>query len=473
MAALTEVQLKLRDTEEEIQRVEAQINKDEAKQEELQDLRAEFVEEGVIAVLQNRANNASQRIGRSRSRLDHLEKERKRLQLCVSLQPRGPEADVANQPADNGKRAAPDDLAQAPAKRFCDYQGASQMDPAEMFHESLPSDEIRKVVEEGLERGDQVERYVLQAACVRFVSPLIKNGTLIRGRDIVLDDFAELQILDLDRAKILTDCRWNRPSVRQEHKNTLDDVVGLLLNREVKSISHIPSQMSVLATKECRTTNAQHIVDMLLNCVRNLQLDSTVIGQQTMAIADGVKPTDGTNNLLMALQSTHSWRDMKEIYEVQVQDEGHNGSASGSEEIWRGVCSADSTSYKLMLLRLFRSALVLSKYTCLATCLTLAVVPKFGGSLDGIEALKNATLLCLIQHHRDLLAAFHDFCEANSGSVAVDMPDFAARYDPDNEVRNTLRKEVLWKRIVELSRINGINVFWHEFLASKETEMTF
>ncbi|KAK7957190.1 uncharacterized protein PG986_006412 [Apiospora aurea] len=442
MAALTDVKLKLRDTEE-IQRVEAQIQKDEVKQEELHDLRAEFVEEGVIAVLQNRANNTSERIARSRTRLDHLEKEKTALEFRASLQSpqsRGPDADVANQPGASNKRAASDELAKLTAKRFCAYQGPSRMTPAERIYESLPSDETRKAVKELMETDDQVARYARQ----------------------------------VDRSQILVDHRWIRAQTRQEHKTTLDDVVGLLTNRGVKSISHVPSQMDSLIGKECRATNAQHVVDMLLKCVRNLQLDSTVIGQQIRAIADGVKPTDGTNNLLMALQSTHSGRDMQQIYEVQVpEEEGQNGSVRGSEEVWRGVCSADSASHKSMLLRLLRSALVLSKYTCLATCLTLAVAPKSGGSVDGIEALKNSTVLSLVQHHRSLLNAFHEFCDANWGSVAADMHRCAARYDPDDKVRDTLRKDFIFKRVNDLSRIDGIHIFWYEFLVSNETEMTF
>ncbi|KAK6828430.1 hypothetical protein PG987_011771 [Apiospora arundinis] len=73
----------------------------------------------------------------------------------------------------------------------------------------------------------------------------------------------------------------------------------------------------------------------------------------------------------------------------------------------RGVLSClvteEGPTLKMTQLRLLESTLVLAKFTCLTTCLAVALAPKFGrgtNELDAHEALKKSTLQDVFHQYR-------------------------------------------------------------------------
>ncbi|KAK8127381.1 hypothetical protein PG984_008489 [Apiospora sp. TS-2023a] len=434
MAGATDLQLKLQDTTNEIKGLENKLVAEEAKLKGFQDATLKYLDNAPIAAaMRAEANDALERNAEIRARRDQLRQEVKTLQFLASIQlpqAMGTDAvgndqhDAASGSAASRKRPAPVDSLQATAKRFRAYQGNSRITLKDMIYESLPSDEIRAEVDEIRDRDDEGSYYARQLWVAEFLQPYFKDGTIIMDHNIRLSGSCELRCMSNNRERFLQREAWNRTAVQQRHRTVFDNAVGLLSNCTVKSVSHVPLQMRTISARTYLTP--QERLDVLIRCVHNLQLDSTVIGEQTMDILRQVKPANGTCQLVEALNNTYEKQGMHDVFKVQEH---------GGKEILNSLCSLDHAGRKLMMARLLQSSLVLAKYTALATELTQVLVDMFGRFSLIVHPLGYDAIPCLTYHRRALQDAWDEFLVAYH---PLDVEDCGARYNPDGAIRENI-----------------------------------
>ncbi|KAK8059289.1 hypothetical protein PG996_009219 [Apiospora saccharicola] len=436
MAGATDLQLKLQDTKEEIKSLENKLVEEEGKLKGFQDATLKYLDNAPIAAaMRAEANGALERNAEIRARRDQLKQEVETLQFLASIQlpqAKGSEGvgndqhDAASGSAASRKRPAPVDSLQATAKRFRAYQGNSRISVQDIIYESLPSDKIRVEVKEILNRNDEGSYYARQYWAAEFLQPYFKDGTIVLDHNIRLSNSCELRYKPVYRELFLQRGGWNRIAVQQRQRIVFDNAVGLLSNYTVKSVSHVPIQMHEIAGGNQDKLGPQARLDVLIQCLRSLQMDSAVIGQQTMDILRQVKPAHGTWQLVEALNNTYDKQGMHDVYKVQED---------GGEEILRSLCSVDHAVRKRMKTRILQSSLVLAKYTSLATFLTWAVACMFGRGLMLIGPLGRRTISNCEHHKKALQDAWDEFLDVDH---PVDVEDCDARYNPDGEIRDKI-----------------------------------
>ncbi|KAK7928281.1 hypothetical protein PG985_005279 [Apiospora marii] len=466
MADLTDIQQKLLETQGEIKELDTQRAQEEAKLQGFREASAKYHNDPAIAAaMQCETNGAWERITKIQARRDELMEEEELFRFHISIQSsqtqgtEGADNDqsvAANGSQGNRKRPAPADSIQATAKRFRAYRGNSRIEIDEILYESLPSDEIRAEVRAIMNRNDEAAYYARQVDRAKLLRPFFKDGTIAMDRNITVNDSCELRGMNVDRELFLSDECRSRTAVQKDKKTVLDNVVALLSNRDVKSVSHVPLQMRAIDAADPEKALHHARLDFLLQCVRKLQMDSAVIGQQTLDIAHMVQPANGTRQLVEALNTTYDMHGMNDVYKV---------AQGGGEEILRAAGSLDHAGRTRMMGRLLRSSLVLAKYTCLATCLTHVVAWKFGRMVSAFEPVKLSSLRECMRHYRALRVVWGDYCYDNR---PVDMEDCGLHYNPDDAIRGKIGDKLVTDKLGELSYVEGMDVYFYMFLSSTD-----
>ncbi|KAK8011532.1 hypothetical protein PG990_010497 [Apiospora arundinis] len=254
------------------------------------------------------------------------------------------------------------------------------MSLADKLYASLPSDEDRKEVNSLRGQGlDPNARLAREAELAERLTPLFENGTLAMGHNVDWDDYGELTFMDPGDHNRKKSSGMTYTPVSYENDRALGDAVKALTIRGAKSVSHLLRQMKKLQRAQDLRPKSKHLFNALVESVRALQLDSAVIGNTQLA---------------HALQNTYTEEDLQDMYRIP---EG------GLRDVLSCLVTEEGPTLKITQLRLLESTLVLAKFTCLATCLAVALAPKFGrgtNELDVHKALKKSTLQGVFHQYR-------------------------------------------------------------------------
>ncbi|KAK7997566.1 hypothetical protein PG989_005606 [Apiospora arundinis] len=246
------------------------------------------------------------------------------------------------------------------------------------------------------------------------------------------------------------------PSVPADGRGALDSIANLLVNQEGSSITHRPKQMGRILVSTPH--DKQHLLDIVITCVRDLQDDTAVLVRTVVAILDGTMSSDTIPDLVASLESTFGPNELQQVYGTEA--------GNSMSKVLEQIGDEDHVVQTTMIMRLLHSAIVLQKYACLATALAAAVAPKFGRGKDDDrrDPIVDSAIGVCINLYCELLEVYT--AEISGEAQPPNMPRLTIDYNPNNEVSGNLEIHAIKGPFAKLSKLKGVNCNLVEFLGS-------
>ncbi|KAK7987292.1 hypothetical protein PG988_002280 [Apiospora saccharicola] len=262
----------------------------------------------------------------------------------------------------------------------------------------------------------------------------VDNALMQQVRDITAESLGEL-FLELVRSRILVlgrdwefwpdgtpwvlkrdlrDEGWQRASVSRENKVALEFVADLLSSRQPKIISPCPSQMGLMIHYD-----SHDLLYSIIACVHKLRLASDTITTNITKIYEGQSSyRRSIDELLSALDDTYKPEEQMMMFDLV--DETHDHC-----KLIHSLQHWDARVRNAMVRKILHAALVLAKFTALATCLTVVMAHSMGirGGNARHATIKDDAAIHAVRQYTDLHALYkqahdnnHLFAPASSNS---------------------------------------------------------
>ncbi|KAK8122726.1 hypothetical protein PG984_011396 [Apiospora sp. TS-2023a] len=263
----------------------------------------------------------------------------------------------------------------------------------------------------------------------------VDNAIMQQVRDITAESLGEL-FLELVRSRILalgrdwqfladgtpwvlernlSDESWQRASLSMENKAALELVADLLSSRQPKIISPCPFQMGVISYY----SEGHDLLESIVAGVHDLRLASDTIATNITKIYEGQSSyRRSIEELLSALDDTYKPEEQMMMFDLVDETHDHY-------KLIHSLQHWDARVRNAMVRKILHAALILAKFTALATCLTVVMAHSMGirGGNARHATIKDDAATHAVRQYTDLHALYkrahdnnHPFAPASSNS---------------------------------------------------------